>query len=42
MAYKKVISDEAFMKWAESWKPCRYCRRNFIGPVCPCEQKDRR
>lgn len=34
----KVISDEEFMKWAQSFKPCRYCDRKFVGPVCPyCE-----
>lgn len=41
MAYKKIISDEAFMAWATSWKPCRYCRRKFLGPVCPCERRDK-
>lgn len=39
MAYKKIISDEEFMAWAESLKPCRYCQANFVGPVCPCERR---
>lgn len=39
MAYKKIISDEEFMEWAESLKLCRYCSGKFVGPVCPCETK---
>jgi len=36
---KKIISDEEFMAWAESVKPCRYCNTSFVGPTCPrCEQ----
>ena len=43
MAYKKVVSDEEFWKWATSFKPCRYCGEKFVGPVCPCETpKDKR
>ena len=43
MAYKKIISDKEFMDWATALKPCRYCNRKFVGPVCPCERpKDRR
>lgn len=38
MAFRKIISDEEFAKWAESLKPCRYCARKFYGPVCPCEK----
>ena len=37
MAFKKFISDEEFMEWALSLKPCKYCKKKFIGPVCPCE-----
>jgi len=33
------MSDEAFMAWCESEKPCRYCRKKFFGPVCPCERE---
>lgn len=32
------ISDEEFMKLAESRKPCKYCGASFVGPVCPCER----
>lgn len=31
-------SDEAFMRWCASTKPCRYCGGLFTGPVCHCEQ----
>jgi hypothetical protein len=34
----KIASDEEFTKWAESFKPCRYCLQKFVGPVCPCER----
>jgi hypothetical protein len=34
---KKIISDDAFMTWAESLKSCRYCGGKFVGPVCTCE-----
>lgn len=31
------MTDAEFMAWAESAKPCRYCRAVFVGPACPCE-----
>lgn len=39
MPAQKVVSDEEFMKWADSLKPCKYCFRKFVGPVCPCERE---
>lgn len=36
---KKIISDAEFMAWAESLKPCRYCRALFVGPICDCERE---
>lgn len=36
---QKTMADGDFVKWAESSKPCRYCRKSFTGPVCPCERK---
>lgn len=35
--HRKIVSDEEFMAWAESFKPCKYCDRKFYGPVCECE-----
>ena len=32
------MSDEEFWRWCVSLKPCRYCSRKFVGPVCPCER----
>lgn len=34
-------SDEEFLRWCQSFKPCRYCGEKFYGPVCPCERHDR-
>lgn len=42
MATRPVWSNEAFLEWCQSLKPCKYCRRKFIGPICPCETKDKR
>jgi hypothetical protein len=28
-----------FSQWAYSLKQCRYCSRDFHGPVCTCERK---
>lgn len=39
MAEIKIITDEDFLRWAQSLKPCRYCDVKFVGPCCPrCER----
>lgn len=40
MATRQIYSDEEFMRWAESLKPCKYCSEKFVGPVCPCERDE--
>lgn len=42
MASRQIVSNEEFAKWCESLKPCKYCHRKFIGPVCLCETPHRR
>lgn len=37
---RPAMTDEEFMRWCESWKPCRYCGQKFVGPVCPCEREE--
>jgi ribosomal protein S27E len=34
------VKDDTFWAWATSNKPCKYCGKLFVGPVCPCEQAD--
>jgi hypothetical protein len=34
-----MSEDAWFARWCESEKPCRYCRKLFIGPVCECERQ---
>lgn len=34
------MTDEAFYLWCVALKPCRYCRRRFIGPVCPVRAEE--
>jgi hypothetical protein len=38
VAAELAREEAAFMAWAASAKPCRYCRCTFVGPVCPCEE----
>lgn len=38
MAIRQIYSDEEFMRWCESFKPCKRCNRMFVGPVCECER----
>lgn len=38
MSSRQIYSTEDFMRWADSLKPCKYCPRKFVGPVCECER----
>ena len=31
------MTDEEFVAWCDSWKPCKRCGKTFVGPNCTCE-----